>query len=46
MLVDDVIEQFDPARLHPMIESLKRAAKAENGGGGDQVREPNVIYIN
>jgi hypothetical protein len=45
MLVDDVVEQLDPARIQPMIEALKRSAKAENGGG-DQVREPNVVYIN
>ncbi len=48
MLVDDVIEQLDPARLRPMIESLERTAKASNGNGsgGDQVREPCVVYIN
>lgn len=44
MLVDDVIEQLDSARLQPMIDALKREASA--GGGGDQVREPNVFYIN
>ena len=44
MLVDDVIEQLDSARLQPMIEAIKREANA--GGGGDQVREPNVFYIN
>jgi hypothetical protein len=44
MLVDDVIEQLDSARLQPMIEAIKREASA--GGGGDQVREPNVFYIN
>ena len=44
ILVDDVIEQLDTARLHPMIEALKREASA--GTGGDQVREPNVFYIN
>jgi len=44
MLVDDVIEQLDTARLQPMIEALKREASA--GTGGDQVREPNVFYIN
>jgi hypothetical protein len=43
MLVDDVIEQLDSARLQPMIEAIKREA---NAGGGDQVREPNVFYIN
>ena len=44
MLVDDVIEQLDSARLQPMIEAIKR--EASTGGGGDQVREPNVFYIN
>ena len=44
ILVDDVIEQLDSARLQPMIEAIKREANA--GGGGDQVREPNVFYIN
>ena len=44
MLVDDVIEQLDSARLQPMIEAIKREASA--GSGGDQVREPNVFYIN
>jgi hypothetical protein len=44
MLVDDVIEQLDSARLQPMIDAIKREAKA--GSGGDQVREPNVLYIN
>jgi hypothetical protein len=44
MLVDDVIEQLDSARLQPMIEAIKREASA--GTGGDQVREPNVFYIN
>ena len=44
ILVDDVIEQLDTARLQPMIEALKREASA--GTGGDQVREPNVFYIN
>jgi geranylgeranyl pyrophosphate synthase len=44
MLVDDVIEQLDTARLQPMIDALKR--EASTGGGGDQVREPNVFYIN
>ena len=44
MLVDEVIEQLDPARIQPMIEALKRTA--ENGSGGNQVREPNVVYIN
>ena len=43
-LVDDVIEQLDSARLQPMIDAIKREAKA--GTGGDQVREPNVLYIN
>jgi hypothetical protein len=43
MLVDDVIEQLDSARLQPMMEAVKREA---NAGGGDQVREPNVFYIN
>jgi hypothetical protein len=46
ILVDDVIEQLDTARIQPMIEALKRTAKAENGSGGDQVREPRVVYIN
>ena len=46
ILVDDVIEQLDPARLQPMIEALKRTARTEEGGGGDQVREPRVVYIN
>lgn len=50
ILVDDVIEQLDSARLQPMIEALKREATAEGltlgGGRGDQVREPNVFYIN
>jgi len=44
MLVDDVIEQLDSARLQPMIDAIQREAKA--GSGGDQVREPNVFYIN
>jgi geranylgeranyl pyrophosphate synthase len=44
MLLDDVIEQLDSARLQPMIEAIKREASA--GNGGDQVREPNVFYIN
>ena len=44
MLVDEVIEQLDSARLHPMIDAIKREARA--GAGGDQVREPNVVYIN
>jgi hypothetical protein len=50
ILVDDVIEQLDSARLQPMIEALKREAIADGltpgGGRGDQVREPNVLYIN
>jgi hypothetical protein len=50
ILVDDVIEQLDSARLQPMIEALKREAIAEGltpgGGRGDQVREPNVFYVN
>jgi hypothetical protein len=51
ILVDDVIEQLDSARLQPMIEALRREANAEGltlggGHGGDQVREPNVFYIN
>ena len=44
MLVDDVIEQLDSARLQPMIDAIQREAKA--GSGGDEVREPNVVYIN
>jgi hypothetical protein len=44
MLVDDVIEQLDSVRLQPMIDALKRETSA--GAGGDQVREPNVFYIN
>ena len=44
MLVDDVIEQLDSARLQPMIDAIQREAKA--GSGGDQVREPKVFYIN
>ena len=50
MLVDDVIEQLDSARLQPMIEAIRREAGTEGltlgGGRGDQVREPNVFYIN
>jgi hypothetical protein len=50
MLVDDVIEQLDSARLQVMVEAIKREANAEGltlgGGGGDQVREPNVFYMN
>ncbi|MGH8236579.1 MAG: hypothetical protein ACREXP_06085 [Steroidobacteraceae bacterium] len=46
IMVDDVIEQLDAARVQPMIEALKRTARAEEGGGGDQVREPSVVYIN
>jgi len=50
MLVDDVIEQLDSARLQVMVEAIKREANAEGlklgGGGGAQVREPNVFYIN
>ena len=50
MLVDDVIEQLDSARLQVMVEASKREANAggltPGGGGGDQVREPNVFYIN
>ena len=48
-LVDDVIEQLDSARLQVMVEALKREASAGGlppGSGGDQVREPNVFYIN
>ena len=43
MLVDDVIEQLDSTRLQPMIDAIQREAKAATGG--DQVREPNVLYI-
>ena len=43
MLVDDVIEQLDSARLQPMIDAIQREAKT--GTGGDQVREPNVLHI-
>lgn len=50
MLVDDVIEQLDSARLQVMVEAIKREANTEGltlgGGGGDQVREPNVFYMN
>jgi hypothetical protein len=50
MLVDDVIEQLDSARLQPLIEAIKREGNTEGltlgGGGGDQVREPNVFYFN
>lgn len=50
ILVDNVIEQLDSARLQPLIEAIKREANTEGltlgGGGGDQVREPNVFYIN
>jgi hypothetical protein len=50
VLVDDVIEQLDSARLQVMVEAIKREANAAGltlgGGGGDQVREPNVFYMN